>query len=53
LKKTFNEFDRNNEEKIIPVFVNIPEPDKKKGFSKKQLMNFIIRNLYRQVLLNP
>ena len=53
LKKSFNEFYRNNEEKVIPVFVNIPEPDKKKGFSKKQLMNFIIRNLYRQVLLNP
>jgi len=53
LKKSFDEFNKNNDEKVIPVFVNIPEPDKEKGFCKKQLMNFIIRNLYKQVLLNP
>jgi vacuolar-type H+-ATPase subunit F/Vma7 len=53
LKKTFNDFNKNNKEQVIPVFVNIPEPDENNKFSKKQLMNFIIRNLYKQVLLNP
>ncbi len=56
LKKTFNEFNENaeNTEKIIPIFVNIPEPSKNKHnqnkeFSKKQIMDFIIRNLYKEV----
>jgi len=51
LIKKYNQ-DKQNKEKIIPVFVNVPEPinkDWKKEFNKKQLMDFIIRNLYFQI----
>ena len=57
LKQLFEKYNKKtkkeNKEQLIPVFVNIPEPTNKKWwkkeFDKKQLMDFIIRNLYFKI----